>query len=922
MLLLAPVTQAADQLATGATITGTMRDPNGNLGKGRMTFRPRSTPFVNRDAAVVGTFEFTLVLTNGYFATNMLAGLWDVYWNADRFQIAVPTNVGVTLDISQIRTNLSGLTNTIPVTGVLLADLVAATNGVGGMVTNVVNQMGLSTTNWVLTQLTDWIVTTNDINSDFYDWINSKGDVFNGQSSATLGGVLLSNNAIVGALGGSNLVNGSVPTNKLDATAYAWIDSKGGDTTVAGGTGIVVEEAPPNTFTVIASNMPISYLDTNGATLGYIPKFTLGGIVWAEDDGSSSGTTETVIGGTAIAVTESPTHTFSVAAPNVVTQYHTAPLIFSNIGNIFNLTSSTNLAINSLSKTGAVTRGYITYNGSIIVWSLDPLTNGETRALIFSNAQSIFNLTSSTNLPINSLSKTGAVSGYVLGFDGSTVKWVAQTGAALPDNVITNGYTNDLYFASRLFWLSNNAGVFIYTNGSLYIGRDVAFSDAVSSSSFGEGNRVYSDYSVITGYRNLIDAPGNSSFVVGSQNKNTGLYSFVAGESSTNTGQGSVVLGEKASNSGARAFIFNGRGTAINNSQGGRAEFWVPGGLWIYDGKINNTAGIAALPADGETVHNVTNVFAGETTFTNAGSQTVGFADTNGNVNATIDGATGTATFKTNTTENTFVGTLFATNLIMKGFRLEGDTGWIDFYQDSSSGYELVITNSAGDYMKWGGGDLAVNGKIVGDGSDLTGITAGGASLTSSNYFRNTNVFSSLTKFEGDVSIADMVIGNMYTSNLVAGAAYMGSTNAAFYGSDSTGKMVAKTNIDEMTLGTAIVGTLIAPLASSNIVYYPAQFASATNAFKLSNGYAFLQPTTDVDVTNFVGSGLSGTNTWGVLTVHNTNGSAITLRVTAAGNKMGSATTNALVIAAGKQGTLSALAYGTTRTNYMTVVEQ
>ena len=117
-------------------------------------------------------------------------------------------------------------------------------------------------------------------------------------------------------------------------------------------------------------------------------------------------------------------------------------------------------------------------------------------------------------------------------------------------------------------------------------------------------------------------------------------------------------------------------------------------------------------------------------------------------------------------------------------------------------------------------------------------------------------------------------------------------------------------------------GVGLTNLQGSNIVFTGvASFASATNTFTLANDSAQIVSDTDVSITNVLGQ-IAGQYRWGTLWISNSAASAITARYSTAGRKIGSSTTNALSIAAGKLGMFSLECLGTSWTNYASAAEQ
>jgi len=103
------------------------------------------------------------------------------------------------------------------------------------------------------------------------------------------------------------------------------------------------------------------------------------------------------------------------------------------------------------------------------------------------------------------------------------------------------------------------------------------------------------------------------------------------------------------------------------------------------------------------------------------------------------------------------------------------------------------------------------------------------------------------------------------------------------------------------------IGSVVPQLVSSNMTYASLTWAGPTNTLALANSYSLYTATTNFNITN-VSGGVSGQANWQVLTVSNSTAGYITGYVSVASARaIGSASTNALGLAAGKLGVFSVM---------------
>lgn len=108
----------------------------------------------------------------------------------------------------------------------------------------------------------------------------------------------------------------------------------------------------------------------------------------------------------------------------------------------------------------------------------------------------------------------------------------------------------------------------------------------------------------------------------------------------------------------------------------------------------------------------------------------------------------------------------------------------------------------------------------------------------------------------------------------------------------------------------------------TNAIFPYSIFASASNQITLNNTYWLLSVSTGFSITNAIGQS-AGNATWATLLASNSSASSVTGYVTVpAIRAIGSATTNALIVPAGKIGVFSLLSMGSLLTNYWDAVQQ
>ncbi len=135
----------------------------------------------------------------------------------------------------------------------------------------------------------------------------------------------------------------------------------------------------------------------------------------------------------------------------------------------------------------------------------------------------------------------------------------------------------------------------------------------------------------------------------------------------------------------------------------------------------------------------------------------------------------------------------------------------------------------------------------------------------------------------------------------------LGATNKL--DTDLRAYTLGATNKLDTDLRGAIATALI---PATNVLFYgPSAFASATNSLVLTNDYASISTGTDISITNVTGQ-VSGQYRWTTLWVSNSAATAITARYLANGRAIGTATTNALIVAAAKMGTITVQSFGLT----------
>jgi hypothetical protein len=130
------------------------------------------------------------------------------------------------------------------------------------------------------------------------------------------------------------------------------------------------------------------------------------------------------------------------------------------------------------------------------------------------------------------------------------------------------------------------------------------------------------------------------------------------------------------------------------------------------------------------------------------------------------------------------------------------------------------------------------------------------------------------------------------------------------------------TNADVATY----ISSAVLTNAVTNCPAYYQTWAGPTNSITVqvnnsgSNDFYYAASTNCV-ITNVLGS-VAGQKVWCSLTISNSIGVPITNWWTAAGNAIGTGSTNALIVAAGKQGYYSIWTQGTGRTNYQNAADQ
>lgn len=177
-------------------------------------------------------------------------------------------------------------------------------------------------------------------------------------------------------------------------------------------------------------------------------------------------------------------------------------------------------------------------------------------------------------------------------------------------------------------------------------------------------------------------------------------------------------------------------------------------------------------------------------------------------------------------------------------------------------------------------------GSLTNNSETATYVTGAGSPLT-----------NSITGNAATATLADFVSGVL--SNSISGV-------AAFVSG---------------ILSNSITGNAATATIATNVLLTANSLASATNSITLNNNYWTYIATTDCAVTNVLTT--ATTPAWASLAVSNAQGSDITFRMLDTKSRpIGSGTTNALVIAAGKVGVTSFALFGASITNYANAAEQ
>jgi len=239
------------------------------------------------------------------------------------------------------------------------------------------------------------------------------------------------------------------------------------------------------------------------------------------------------------------------------------------------------------------------------------------------------------------------------------------------------------------------------------------------------------------------------------------------------------------------------------------------------------------------------------------------------------------------------------------------------FWDDSAGAYAFL---SLGTGLMISGTTISASGSSGSQTPWLTDIEANNFGIVHSSGIggRDDANGAALVLFSEDTD-ASVTLYNYSTG--------FGIRYASSYGHQFTGPVVYT---DGVTFNGGITNALPWSIASAtvtsatitNLTVYSSAFASATNTLALGNKPVTLIVGTDCAVTNL--SGVSaGQENWASLQVSNSAASAISAYMTvgATVRAQGAATTNRLVIGAGKVGYLTVQALGGS-TNYWTTAQQ
>jgi hypothetical protein len=265
--------------------------------------------------------------------------------------------------------------------------------------------------------------------------------------------------------------------------------------------------------------------------------------------------------------------------------------------------------------------------------------------------------------------------------------------------------------------------------------------------------------------------------------------------------------------------------------------------------------------------------------------------------------------------ENPYIKTQFTTNQTPTGVTVSNVT-FAGTFQIPSGG---IMNSSGSNFMSGGGAQLVVGGAYSGN---ALSSTAG------SRYWPNGNIFSGTG---GQIGFADgetfadtngnvhagltgMFIGNGTGLTSLPAANLVGT--GYFYG-NFIGNGLNITNLQSTNIVGTIPISLIGTIQSTNVTFGYGSWTGKTNYLNVNNSYQLYVMTDVAAITNFIWNG-----TWAVLAVSNSTPNATNFYFNAPARAQGTATTNTLLIGAGKMGFISIVGSTGLFTNYMNTTQQ